>query len=61
MIVVDGLSMAHNVHIMIVGSSLKVSIRTRIHKYLQVYTYIIPVFWYLQWKLSYLTHGNSGF
>ena len=27
--------------------------------YLLVYSYIIPVFWYLMLKLSYLTHGNS--
>ena len=51
--------MTYNAHIMILNSSLKVSICTRIHTYLQVYTDIIPVFWYLLWKLSYLTHGNS--
>ena len=51
--------MAYNAHILIVSSSLKVSIYTHIRIYLQVYSYIIPVFWYLMLKLSYLTRGNS--
>ena len=53
--------MAYNAHIMIVSIYVYVciSIYTHIHIYLQIYSYIIPVFWYLMLKLSYLRHGNS--